>query len=136
MPGKVLIVDDDPLIQVMYKHQLEREGYQLITAKDGSEVVDVASREQPQIIVMDVIMRQMDGIAALRELKKNELTSKIPVVIATETVSAHYATKKECENSGAAGFLTKPFSPAQLISEVKRITEEAGSQGGTAKKPG
>ena len=130
MPGKVLIVDDDPLIQVMYKHQLEREGYQLITAKDGSEVVDVASREQPQIIVMDVIMKEMDGIAALRELKKNEATKNIPVVISTETVSAHYATKKECENSGAVGFLTKPFSPAQLISEVKRITEASETRPG------
>jgi CheY-like chemotaxis protein len=136
MPGKVLIVDDDPLIQVLYKQQLERAGYQLVTAKDGSEAVDVASREQPQIIVMDVIMKQMDGIAALRELKKNDATSKIPVVIATETVSAHYATKKECENSGAAGFLTKPFSPAQLISEVKRIMEEVGSKDGPAKMPG
>ena len=130
MPGKVLIVDDDPLIQVLYKNQLEKAGYNLVTAKDGAEVVAVASREQPLIIVMDVIMKEMDGIAALRELKKNEATKNIPVVISTETVSAHYATKKECENSGAVGFLTKPFSPAQLISEVKRITEASETRPG------
>lgn len=137
MPSKVLIVDDDPLIHVLYKNQLERAGYQLVTAKDGVEVVEVATREKPQMIVMDILMAQMDGIAALRELKKHDETKEIPVVIATASVTAHYSlTKKECENSGAAGFLTKPFSPAQLIAEVKRITEDPSAQGGGEKKLG
>jgi CheY-like chemotaxis protein len=136
MPSKVLIVDDDPLIHVLYKHQLERAGYELITAKDGAEVVEVASREQPQMIVMDIIMKEMDGLAALRDLKKNEATKSIPVVISTASVSAHYATKKECENSGAVGFLTKPFSPAQLIAEVKRITGDSGPKDAPGTKAG
>src|SRR5258705_1155013 len=107
MPSKVLIVDDDPLIHVLYKKQLEQAGYQLVTAKDGSEVVEVASREKPQMIVMDILMAQIDGITALRELKKHDETKEIPVVIATASVTAHYSlTNKECETSGSAGFLT------------------------------
>ena len=134
MSNKILIVDDDPLIRQLYKNQLERAGYELITATDGAEVVEVASRDLPQVIVMDIIMAQVDGLAALRELKKNDKTKLIPVVISTASVSAHYATKRECENSGAAGFLTKPFSPAQLIAEVRRLvpqsaTTDSGSKG-------
>jgi len=135
MPSKVLIVDDDPLIHVLYKKQLEQAGYQLVTAKDGSEVVEVASREKPQMIVMDILITQMDGIAALRELKKHDETKEIPVVIATASVTAHYSlTKKECETSGAAGFLTKPFSPAQLIAEVKRVIQDPSTPPGAAEQ--
>ena len=124
MPNKVLIVDDDPLMHLLYKNQLERAGYQLVVAKDGLEAIEVAARELPQLIVMDIIMSEMDGLAALRELKKNEATKLIPVVISTASVSAHHATKRECENSGAAGFLTKPFSPAQLLAEVRRLVPQ------------
>src|SRR2546421_11230204 len=95
MPNKVLIVDDAPLMGVLYKNELERAGYELVTAEDGAEVVEVAIREKPQVIFMDIIMAQMDGLAALRELKKGEETKEIPVVITTASVSAHQATKKE-----------------------------------------
>jgi CheY-like chemotaxis protein len=125
MPSKVLIVDDDPLMHLLYKNQLERAGYEMVTAKDGSEVVDVATREQPMVIFMDIIMADMDGLAALRALKKTESTKVIPVVITTASVSSHQATKKECESSGAAGFLTKPFSPAQLLAEVRRVVPDS-----------
>jgi CheY-like chemotaxis protein len=124
MPPKVLIVDDDPLMHLLYKNQLERAGYEMVNARDGTEAIEVAAREHPQIIVMDILMTQMDGLAALRELKRIEETKLIPVVIATASVSAHHATKLECENSGAAGFLTKPFSPAQLLAEVRRLVPE------------
>ena len=124
MPSKVLIVDDDPLMHLLYKNQLERAGYQMLTASDGTEALEVAARELPDIIVMDIMMTEMDGLAALREFKKINETKFIPVVIATSSVSAHYATQRECENSGAAGFLTKPFSPAQLLVEVRRLVPE------------
>jgi CheY-like chemotaxis protein len=136
MPTKVLIVDDDPLMHLLYKNQLERAGYQLISAKDGAEALEVAARELPQIIVMDIIMTQMDGLAALRELKKKQETKVIPVVIATASVSAHQATRRECENSGAAGFLTKPFSPAQLLVEIRRLVPEPAATNSTSKAPG
>ena len=60
-------------------------------------------------------------MAALRELKKSDLTKNISVIIITATVSSHYAMRQESATSGAAGFLTKPLSPAQIIAEIQRL---------------
>jgi len=125
MPSKVLIVDDDPLFRVLYKNHLERAGYQLLTAKDGAEAVEMAVREQPQLVFMDIIMLQMGGLAALKQLKSTEVTKTIPVVVVTGSVANdHQAIRRECENYGAAGFLTKPFSPEQLLAEVRRLAAD------------
>ena len=125
MPIKILIADDDPLVRMLYKNHLEHAGYELITAKDGTEAVEMAAQEQPQLVVMDIIMSQMGGLAALKQLKKAEATKAIPVVIVTGSVTAdHQAIRRECENSGAAGFLIKPFSPAQFLAEVRRLAPE------------
>ncbi len=125
MPSKILIVDDDPLVRMLYKTHLERAGYELITAKDGAEAVEMAAQEQPQLVVMDIMMPQMGGLAALKQLKKAEATKAIPFVIVTGSVTTdHQAIRRECENSGAAGYLTKPFSPAQLLAEVRRLAPQ------------
>ena len=129
MPSKVLIVDDDPLVRLMYKHQLEEAGYELISAKDGADAVEVAAQEQPQLVVMDIMMPQMSGLLALKQLKATEATKPIPVVIVTGSVSSdHQAIRRECENYGASGFLTKPFSPAQLRAEVQRLTPDPAEE--------
>jgi len=125
MPSKVLIVDDDPLFRVLYKNHLERAGFTLLTAKDGAEAVEMAAREQPQLVFMDIIMLQMGGLAALKQLKSAEATKGIPVVIVTGSVASdHQTIRRECENYGAAGFLTKPFSPEQLLAEVRRLAAD------------
>jgi CheY-like chemotaxis protein len=121
MTPKILIVDDEILTQLLYKRHIEHAGYKVLCAKDGSEAVELAARESPRLIIMDIIMKEMDGLAALRALKKNDATKAIPVVIITASVSSHYATRRESEVSGAAGFLTKPLSPAQLLSEIQRL---------------
>ena len=121
MANKILIVDDDPLMHLLYKNHLEGAGYQMIMASNGIEALAVAARELPQLIVMDVMMVGMDGMTALRELKSTEATKGIPVLIITANVNQHAAARRESELSGAAGFLTKPFSPAQLLAEVRRL---------------
>jgi len=121
MKPKVLIVDDDPLMHMLYGRHLVGAGYELLMARDGIEALAVASRESPQLIMMDVMMAGMDGLSALRELKRTEATKNIPVVVITANVSAHHATRKEAELAGATGFLTKPFSPGLLLAEVGKI---------------
>ncbi len=81
----------------------------------------MAERELPNLIVMDVMMEALDGLGALRQLKKMEATKAIPVVVITGSINAHEASRREARTSGAAGFLTKPLSPAQLLTEVKRV---------------
>jgi CheY-like chemotaxis protein len=119
MMKQILVVDDDPLMHRLYQHHLEKAGYQMMSAKTGREALDLASRQQPQLIVMDVMMPDMDGLEALRELKKSDVTNNIPVVIITAT--GHHMARKESEQSGAAIFLTKPFSPLQLLTEIRKV---------------
>jgi CheY-like chemotaxis protein len=121
--AKILIVDDEPIVHRLLRHYLEREGYETIAASNGREAIELATHEGPQLIVMDVMMPEMDGITALRRLKKEEDTKTIPVIMIT--ANCHYVTKQESEAAGAAVFLTKPFSPNQLLSEVRRLVPQS-----------
>jgi CheY-like chemotaxis protein len=119
MTNQVLVVDDDPLMHRLFKHHFERAGYQLISATNGREALEIASREQLGLIVMDVMMPDVDGLAALRELKKADATKAIPVIVITANPLP--VVSKESEISGGAVFMTKPFSPQQLLKEIQRL---------------
>lgn len=121
MSLKVLIVDDDPLVHMLYSRPLIGAGYEVLTARDGIEALAMATRESPELVLMDVMMAGMDGLSALRELKRGEATKQIPVIIITSNVGAHTAARREAQLAGASGFLTKPFSPAQLLTEVTKL---------------
>jgi|SRR5215831_301577 len=119
---KILLVDDEGLMLLLYKAHIERAGYQLATATSGEEGVEFAARERPDLIVMDVIMQGMTGLAALKELKTNESTKAIPVIIVTAAVSKQYEiARRESAAAGAAGFLSKPVSPPKLLAEIQKI---------------
>jgi CheY-like chemotaxis protein len=118
-PAKVLIVDDDPVTLRLLEGFLQRAGFQMLLAKEGRAAVALAQNELPQVIVMDVMMPQVGGLDALRQIKRGETTKDIPVIIIA--ASDHPLVQKESQQSGAAAFLTKPFSPAKLLAEVKRI---------------
>src|ERR1700743_751360 len=119
MMKQILVVDDDQLMHRLFQHHLERAGYQMVSALNGREAIDIASRQPPQLIVMDIMMPEVDGLSALRELKKVEATKSIPVIIIT--ANSHYLTRKEFETCGAAIYLTKPFSPTQLLNEIRNL---------------
>src|SRR5579862_6934140 len=119
MINQILVVDDDPLMHMLFKNHLERAGYQMLSATNGGEVLEIAAREQPGLIVLDVMMPDKDGLAILRELKKAEATKTIPVIVMT--ANGHFMMRKESENSGAAMLLTKPFSPTHLLNEIRRL---------------
>jgi CheY-like chemotaxis protein len=118
-PKQILIVDDDQLMHRLFQHHLEKAGYKMVSAMNGREALEIASRQLPQLIVMDIMMPDIDGLAALRELKKNDATKSIPVIVIT--ANSNQLAKQESANSGAAIFLTKPFSPTQLLNEIRRI---------------
>jgi CheY-like chemotaxis protein len=118
-----MIVDDDPLMHALYKNHLERAGYSLLSARDGAEALGLAIKERPSLIFMDIMMPEMDGIAALRQLKASEEAREIPVVVITANVAAHEAARQEALMAGAVGFLSKPFSPNQLLDQVRKILQ-------------
>jgi CheY-like chemotaxis protein len=81
----------------------------------------MVAQNRPDLIVMDVMMPGKDGIATLRELKQNEATRAVPVIVMTANVAEYNTSAQEAKLGGAEGLLTKPLSPAKLVSEVRRF---------------
>jgi CheY-like chemotaxis protein len=120
MKRGVLVVDDDPFIRKLVATTLEDVAeFQLFEAGDGQQAVEVAQRELPTIIFLDVDMPRMDGISACRELRSNPRTSAATIVMLT--ASHGDRIEAQAEAAGADLFLTKPFSPLDLLRLVDRL---------------
>ena len=119
MPKRILIVDDEYYMHRLMQHHLARAGFEILGARSGREAIEMAVREKPDLVIMDVMMAEMDGLTALKGLKDSESTRGIPVIMLT--ASAHTLTREQSESSGAAAFFTKPFSPTQLLAEIRRL---------------
>ncbi len=119
MPRRILIVDDEPHMIRLAELSLRKGGYELYTARNGREAVEAAFAKKPDLIILDVLMPEMNGLQALQALKAAQETAAIPVIMLT--ARGAQLTRQEAETSGAAVFLTKPFSPTQLLAETQRI---------------
>ena len=119
MTHKILVVDDEPYMHVLLRHHLQRAGFATLKAGNGREAIEVATRELPSAVIMDVMMEEMDGLAALKHLKSVDGTKNIPVIMIT--ANARQITRDDAEKSGAALFLTKPFSPTRLMLEIQKL---------------
>ena len=129
MPKKILAVDDERHIVRLVQVNLERAGYQVVTAFDGREALEKVESEQPDLVVLDVMMPYMDGFEVLQTLRKNQSTRDLPVIMLT--AKAQDADVFRGWQSGVDCYLTKPFNPMELISFVKRIfTSMQESDGG------
>ena len=121
MAKKILAVDDERHIVRLVQINLEKEGYEVVTASNGREALEKVDSEKPDLVVMDVMMPEMDGFEALKRLKDNEKTASIPVIMLT--AKAQDADVFRGWQSGVDLYLTKPFNPMELITFVKRIFE-------------
>jgi CheY-like chemotaxis protein len=106
----VLIADDDPITVKRMTESLERQDYKVLTSRDGKDLVESALKNNPDVIFIDVVMPVMDGVEALKELRKS---SDVPVVV----MSAYGNADKleEARKLGIECFLSKPFEPDVLI---------------------
>jgi two-component system chemotaxis response regulator CheY len=120
----VLVVDDDPFIRKLIATTLEDVAeFELHEAADGLEALEVAERERPTLVFLDVDMPRLDGITACRRLRENPATSNTTIVMLT---AAHGDTvERSAEEAGADLFLTKPFSPLDLLHLVDRLSDQA-----------
>lgn len=116
---KILAVDDEKAIVRLVQVNLEREGYEVVTAYDGREALEKVESERPDLIVLDVMMPYMDGFEVLQNLKKNPETRDIPVIMLT--AKAQDADVFRGWQSGVDCYLTKPFNPMELKAFVKRV---------------
>ena len=119
MPKKILAVDDERHIVRLVQVNLERAGYTVVTAFDGKEALEKVESENPDLVVLDVMMPYMDGFEVLQTLRKNQATRELPVIMLT--AKAQDADVFRGWQSGVDCYLTKPFNPMELISFVKRI---------------
>src|SRR5262245_52239912 len=118
---KVLVVDDDPHIRDVVCFALRRAGYQPLTAGDGLAALDVAARELPALVILDVLMPELDGTEVCKRLRKG---SDVPII---------FLTSKDEEldrilglELGADDYVVKPFSPRELVARVKTVLRRKG----------
>jgi two-component system alkaline phosphatase synthesis response regulator PhoP/two-component system response regulator VicR len=119
MAKRILAVDDEKAIVRLVQVNLEREGYDVVTAYDGREALEKVASERPDLIVLDVMMPYMDGFEVLQQLKKEPDTRDIPVIMLT--AKAQDADVFRGWQSGVDCYLTKPFNPMELKAFVKRV---------------
>jgi two-component system alkaline phosphatase synthesis response regulator PhoP/two-component system response regulator VicR len=119
MSQKILVVDDEPHIVRLVQVNLEKAGYVVVTASNGREALETVASEQPDLMVLDVMMPEMDGLETLKRLKDNPQTHEIPVILLT--AKAQDEDVFEGWKSGADLYLTKPFNPGELLLFVQRI---------------
>ncbi len=118
-PRRILVVDDSAVIRKAVSHQLEAEGYLVMTASDGLEALKMASMEKPDLILLDYLMPKMDGLAVTKKLKSQLSTRFIPIIILT--AKDEVESEVETIEAGADDYLTKPFSPKRLQARVDRL---------------
>lgn len=115
----VLIADDDPDILSLVAFRLERAGYDVIQARDGEEALRLASERQPDLAILDVMMPKLTGYEVTEQIRRNELTSTIPVILLTARVQE--ADVERGFQVGADDYIKKPFSPQELRARVEAI---------------
>src|SRR5688500_17089180 len=120
---KILLVDDSSTILMMEKFILRNGPYTLITATNGEEAVQKAVAEQPDLILLDVIMPLMGGFEACRLIRENEVSKHIPIIMVT---TRGEATNVETGwSSGCTDYVTKPINAVELVAKVRSLLGEA-----------
>ena len=114
--AKILVVDDEKLYRHLLQINLETEGYEVITASNGEEGVDMVSKKHPDLVILDVMMPKLDGFSALERIRQ---FSEVPVIMLTGKNEEPDRVKGL--NSGADDYVSKPFSATELIARVRSV---------------
>jgi two-component system, OmpR family, alkaline phosphatase synthesis response regulator PhoP len=119
---RVLIIDDEAAIQTVVQFGLNLSvGWEVLTASSGAEGIQRALLEQPDMILLDVMMPEMDGLATFQKLRQTPQTQLIPVILLTAKAQA--AEKRIFQTTGVQGVITKPFNSLDLAAQISRILD-------------
>lgn len=116
---KILIVEDEKDIVKMLDYSLKKEGFRISSAYNGEDGLDMARKEHPDLILLDLMLPEMDGLEVCKTLKNDTKTGHIPIIILT--AKAQEADKIVGLELGADDYVTKPFSPRELIARIKAV---------------
>ncbi len=119
MREKILVVEDEKDIARMLEYNLEKEGFRVLSASDGEDALDLAGRERPDLVILDLMLPGIDGLEVCKTLKGESKTSLIPVIMLT--AKSQESDKIVGLELGADDYVTKPFSPRELIARIKAV---------------
>ncbi len=117
----ILIVDDEPDVLEVVEMLLLSEKYRVLKARNGIEAIEVVSKETPDLVILDIMMPEMDGVEVCRRMRDMDNMRDKPIVMFSAKLSA--IDKKESFDAGADGFITKPFNARGFIAGIKTYLE-------------
>jgi len=123
-PVSVLIVDDSASMRQLIAFTIKDAGYDVLLAENGKDALEKMSRTKIDMVITDLNMPEMDGIAFIREVRGKTDYKFVPIVMLT--TESQEAKKQEGRAAGASGWIVKPFSPSQLMDVVKKFVKERG----------
>ncbi len=117
---KILLIEDEPGQVLAISSALSSAGYEIVSADDGKEGLAKAKTENPDLILLDIVLPKMDGVAVLKELKKNPQTKEIPVIILTNLATGE--TMRETMEAGSSDYLVKTdYTLEELVGKIKQV---------------
>jgi two-component system OmpR family response regulator len=116
-----MIADDDEGLRRLVQLALEGQGFRIVEAANGADTMALAREEPPDVLLLDVAMPEIDGIAVCAALKSDPNTARIKVAMVTATAMAEEDDRELGLAAGADRYITKPFSPWQLVTEVHQL---------------
>ncbi|SEO92638.1 response regulator [Propionispora vibrioides] len=119
MTGNILVVDDEVAIRELVKFNLQKEGYAVLEADNGTVALQTARQNKPDLIVLDLMLPELDGLEVCRSLKNQQATAGIPIIMLT--AKTEEIDKIIGLELGADDYMTKPFSPRELVARVKAV---------------
>lgn len=119
---RILVADNDEDILTLVAFRLERQGYEVLVARDGAEALERARQELPDLCVLDVMMPKLTGYDVTRELRADPRTQDVPVILLTARVQE--ADVRSGFDAGADDYVRKPFSPQELRERVAAALEK------------
>jgi two-component system alkaline phosphatase synthesis response regulator PhoP len=126
---KVLVVEDEEILLTALSEELRQEGFDVVGAKDGVEGLEKAASEQPDLMLLDLVMPRLDGISTLKQLKAQENTKNIPVVILTNL--SDYDKISDALSIGAMDYLVKAnYRLEELVTKIKAVMQRKDLAGG------
>ncbi len=123
---KILIVDDEPDILEFLQYNLRKEGYEVVTASDGKQAIAVAERERPQLIILDIMMPELDGVETCRILRSRKEFADTPIAFLTARDEDY--SQITALDVGGDDYITKPIKPRVLVSRISALLRRASRQ--------
>ncbi|MBI3584482.1 MAG: response regulator [Nitrospinae bacterium] len=119
MAVKILIVDDEEDILTLLEYNLEKAGFEVISAKDGPEAIELTKKKSPELVILDIMLPSMEGTEVCKAIKRDDTTSHIPIIMLT--AKGEEVDRIVGLELGADDYITKPFSPRELVLRVKAV---------------